>query len=72
MHHTMQILEEHTGRIRGFDKFEETLHMRMRGLERISIRSVHDRAVGGNEFRWMQILEVDSRRIKGIDKFEGT
>ena len=43
----MQILEEDPGRIMGFDMFEETLHVRMRGLERISIWSVHARGTGG-------------------------
>ena len=34
----MQILEEDSGRIRRFDKFERTSHVGMRGLGRISIR----------------------------------
>ena len=68
----MQILEEDPGRIRGFDMFEETLHVGMRGLGRISIRSVHARGIGGIEFSWLQILEEDPGRTRGFDMFEET
>jgi len=68
----MQILEEDSGRIRRFDKFEGTLYVGMRGLGRISIRSVHARGVGEIEFRWMQILENDLGWIRRFDKFEET
>ena len=44
----------------------------MRGLGRISIRSVHARDIGGIEFWWMQVLEVDPRRSRGFDMFEET
>ena len=42
----------------------------MRGLGRISIRSVHARGVGGIGMLWMQILEEDSGRMKGFDMLE--
>ena len=35
----MQILEEDPGRIKGFDMFEETIQMRLRGFGRNSILS---------------------------------
>ena len=68
----MQIVEEDSGSIKGFDKFEELLHVGVRGIGRISIRSVHARGVGRIGFPWMQILEEDSGRIRGFDKFEET
>jgi len=68
----MQILEKDSRRIEGFDMFEETLHLEMRGLGRISIWSVHTHGVGGIDIQWMQILEEDPRRIKGFGTFEET
>jgi hypothetical protein len=43
----MQILEDDPGGIVGFDMFEETLYVGMRGLGRISMLIAHAHDVGG-------------------------
>ena len=68
----MQIIKENPGRTKGFDMFEKTLHVGMRGLGRIFIRSANARGIGGIEFWWMQIIEEDPEMNKGFDMFEGT
>jgi hypothetical protein len=44
----------------------------LRGLGRISFRSVHARGIGGIDIPWMQILEETPGRIRGFDTFEET
>jgi hypothetical protein len=68
----MQILEDDPGRIGGFDMFEDTGDVGMRGFGRISIGSVHARGIGGIGILWMQILEDDPGGIGGFDMFEET
>jgi hypothetical protein len=65
----MQILEDDPGRIGGFDMFEETLDVGMRGLGRITIGSVYACGIGGIDILWMQILEDDPEGIGGFDIF---
>ena len=62
----MQILKDDPGRIKGFDMLEETLHVGLQGLGRISIRSVHAHGIGAIAFSWMHILEEDPGRIEGF------
>ena len=44
----------------------------MRGLGRISVRSVHARGIGGIGIQWMQNLEKIPKRIKSFGTFVET
>jgi hypothetical protein len=61
-----------SGRLRGFEVFEKTLHGRMRFIGRVFIRGGHIDGVGKIEFQWMQIFDEDSGKIWGFDFFEET
>ena len=62
----MQVLEEDRGRTMGFDMFEKTLDVGMRGLGRISIWSVHTRGVGGIMFLWIRLLKKIPEGLGGL------
>ena len=62
----MQVLEEDPGRTMGFDMFEETLHVGLRGVGRISIGIMHARGVGGIMFLWIKLLKKILEGLRGL------